>query len=442
MYCKVRKGDEIYYSPVLIVDSNKGEFVVFNKACSGFEKTGVSGETNNALIINYDCSDFVINTDDFQSVWADKKISEKVLKGDYDEQLVEEAKKFINRDCEKEYYEIKNEDDIEAFEFSSGGIIDGYIVCKNESGDETEYLIATMWGSYVKIKCAGLIKDNAEPGNTISSGELEIKDDGVWLKLDSEDSIDDVELCSKKMWYNPLFEEKHVLFNLNFDLSDDGIKIYDDDKQSVYADVNYKNVYFVQQDDGKKGLLFEYADKIIAIDFELYEKEKFENLKEKLDEKRVIDADISFDHESLYENGKTLYSDVGAKPAFEGGQIAAVLGVCLCAVGYLLWKLFAFVPEEAGGIFVILGAFIAFCLIMATMVKSNKAKTTVDVCENCIDIRGGIKETVYYSTVNAIELDKEITIIRYGKKLKLPKMTNQEELYEKMLAQWKAQKEN
>ena len=90
----------------------------------------------------------------------------------------------------------------------------------------------------------------------------------------------------------------------------------------------------------------------------------------------------------------------------------------------------------------ILGAFIAFCLIMATMVKSNKAKITVDVCENCIDIRGGIKETVYYSTVNAIELDKEITIIRCGKKLKLPKMTNQEELYEKMLAQWKAQKEN
>lgn len=60
MYCKVRKDDEIYYSPVLIVDSNKGEFVVFNKECSGFEKTGVSGENNNALIIIYDCSDFVM----------------------------------------------------------------------------------------------------------------------------------------------------------------------------------------------------------------------------------------------------------------------------------------------------------------------------------------------------------------------------------------------
>lgn len=142
-------NNSVYYSPVFAVSMkvNDCKAVVFDSSFSQLIVLTIFKDIGyGILFMDYNTDNFSINEDRFKSYWNDRNIFKTIKHKKYTPEMLEEAQKILTQMKPQEYTTVTSKADLEALEFNTGSLHDGYILAMKEKNDTLEILLDTSWG--------------------------------------------------------------------------------------------------------------------------------------------------------------------------------------------------------------------------------------------------------------------------------------------------------
>lgn len=244
MIAKILNNNRVYYSPVFAVNLSyaNSKAVVFDELYSKLIVVDIyERHRTRLLFMDFNYDNFAINTVNFKSYWNNKDIFKIIKKNKYTLGMFEDAKSILNKCNFSEFNSIKSKSDIEALEYSTGSFHDAYILGMTQNNDVLEIFINTTWGSFVILKCEGIIENTLKIGDVFFHCDMRIDDNrDIEFSFDSENDESERCLRAKNMNVKLLFDKIFIIKSFDYSLRDDEMILqFNNNKLNVnYKDIN------------------------------------------------------------------------------------------------------------------------------------------------------------------------------------------------------------
>ncbi|MBQ9715454.1 MAG: hypothetical protein IJV77_03475 [Clostridia bacterium] len=437
MLAKIKGKEKIYYSAVFA--TNRDQVVVFDETCQKLvciDKWDKKWSLN-VMTVNFDCTDWKINTDNFKCLWDCKNIFKIVKQQNYSSQMLEEAKNIQQQIKPTEWNKIKNQNDAIAFINEVGDLHDAHLVFMKNYGDCVELFFDTTWRQYVKMRFFKPTTNTLCEGDVYFEASLYVDENHVEMQLSDIGYLCDITLTAENVQFDLLFEEKSVIKNCTFDFSFDNkdkqffvdvdnlVKDSSSPEKNVIGTCAKENpncVYLFYQNCVHKFQLDFFANKNNRLNDEFVK--KIDILKHALKQKGLF----------LYEYGveqrpqpKLLFKEKISKFSVYSFKYLAIP----LLLNVLIWLIVQLAnPQMKWYIFFIMGIGISVIsfLIFIMVVLFNRIDACIYVYETHIFCPTGIISinTLTHATIDS----KSITLFLADKsKRKLPKCKNNQLLF-------------
>ncbi len=154
--------------------------------------------------------------------------------------MFEEAKRILSECNFDDIVSIESKFDIEALEYNTGSFHDAYILGMTQNNDTLEIFINTTWGSFVILKCKGIIENTLKIGDVFFHCDMRIDDNGeIEFSFDSESDSNERILKVKFMKYKLLFDKSFTIQKFDYSLMSEELLLKLNNKELV---VNFKDI--------------------------------------------------------------------------------------------------------------------------------------------------------------------------------------------------------
>ncbi len=230
MLAKIFHNNKTYISPVLALSfaGFGSQAVVLNEDGSSLiVKDILDRACQKAVIfINFDYGDFAIAEENFKCLWKEPKIFQLVKKRKYTQATLDEALERAKRAPTAAFYPLENEYDIEGFSLNVMGFHDAYVLGMREKDGELELLIDSSWGSFVRLKCRGVERNDLKEGDAFYSCEITKGEQTIEFAFDAFSGGGGKILKAQEICYDVLLEQKiKTKGALRYEVQADSVKI-------------------------------------------------------------------------------------------------------------------------------------------------------------------------------------------------------------------------
>ena len=461
IFGKVFNKDKIYISPIFAISCGlrNCKVIIFDENYSELIIADLYKDYKNTIFyLKYDYSDFAIQEERFKSYWNDKDIFNRIRKKDYSFKIIEEAKKFLNKNNTKEYYAIASEKDLEGLDINVGGFHDAYVLAMKQNAKNVEILIDTTWGSLISLRCYGVLKNELKIGDSFSCCTMNIdNDNNIEFSYDSFDGRE-LLLKSEKIEYKPFFVISCKTNSFNYKFANDGLiivngkKEYKINQESIVDDVldfKERNVigYFYNDDEILRCIMLFNDFAVSYYEYFNFKKLKiniynrFNKFKTECKEHNLNFDDypwIDYEGPSVEDLGEVLYrKDYNKVHMFWNTLKYALIGPLICNLIILFIQILN--PEMKWMFYLIFGLGNTGLVIFIILIicaknffsKDSPFSTYLEIRKKGITYIGKSPSfCLLYEVITKIEFDKKITIICEYSKHALPKSKDDVEIYE------------
>ena len=243
MIAKILNNNRVYYSPVFAVNLSYANFkaIVFDELYSKLIVVDIyERHRTRLLFLNFNYDNFAINTANFKSYWNYKDIFKIIKKNKYSLEMFEEAKRILSECNFDDIVSIESKFDIEALEYNTGSFHDAYILGMTQNNDTLEIFINTTWGSFVILKCEGIIENTLKIGDVFFHCDMRINENGeIEFSFDSENDSNERILKVKFMKCKLLFDKSFTIQKFDYSLMSEELLLKLNNKELV---VNFKDI--------------------------------------------------------------------------------------------------------------------------------------------------------------------------------------------------------
>lgn len=466
IFGKVFNNDKIYISPIFAISCGlrNCQVIIFDENYSELIIADLYKDYKNTIFyLKYDYSDFAIQEERFKSYWNDKDIFNRIRKKDYSFKIIEEAKKFLNKNNTKEYYAIASEKDLEGLDINVGGFHDAYVLAMKQNAENVEILINTTWGSLISLRCYGVLKNELKIGDSFSSCTMNIDNDNNIEFLYDSFGGRELLLKSKKIEYKTFFVISCKTNSFNYIFVKDsliivnGKKEYKINQESMVDDVldlKERNVigYFYHDDDILNCIIL-FND--FAVSY--YEYFNFKKLKDNIYNRfnkfktDCIEHNFNFDDYPWIDYEGPSVEDLGEIIYRKDYNKIHILWDILkyALIGPLIWNLITLLiqilnPKIKWTFYLIFGLGTTCLVILIILIvyakdlfsKDSPFSTYLELRKKGITYIGKFSSfCLTYDVITQIEFDKKITIICEYSKYTLPKSKDDVEIYKALKEQ-------
>lgn len=268
MYAKIIESDAATYnSPVLCLKFSgfSSWAVVFDKSMSALKKidywSGNKEVRLNLLLLDFDTEGYKTVSDNLYSIWKEIGELSRCKSGKFSPEQLEEAKAFIRAEEIPAFSTVTTEDDLKALSDVAFHFRDGCFIDIEKNDDKTEYLLDTTWGSYIKIRADGNIKDTVQTGISFFLGEPSFSEGRINFSfkemITRGAKKGDEVLSADHLSFRSYFEKRLSLSRLkDFTISRDEISLsggkfrysFPVKGKTVYYEDEYDDVVFLFED--------------------------------------------------------------------------------------------------------------------------------------------------------------------------------------------------
>lgn len=244
MIAKILNNNRVYYSPVFAVNLSYANFkaIVFDELYSKLIIVDIyERDRTRLLFLNFNYDNFEINTANFKSYWNYKDIFKIIKKNKYSLEMFEEAKRILSECNFDDIVSIESKFDIEALEYNTGSFHDAYILGMTQNNDTLEIFINTTWGSFVILKCEGIIENTLKIGDVFFHCDMRINENGeIEFSFDSENDSNERILKVKFMKCKLLFDKSFTIQKFDYSLMSEELLLKLNNKELVvdFKDIN------------------------------------------------------------------------------------------------------------------------------------------------------------------------------------------------------------
>ena len=154
--------------------------------------------------------------------------------------MFEEAKRILSECNFDDIVSIESKFDIEALEYNTGSFHDAYILGMTQNNDTLEIFINTTWGSFVILKCEGIIENTLKIGDVFFHCDMRINENGeIEFSFDSENDSNERILKVKFMKCKLLFDKSFTIQKFDYSLMSEELLLKLNNKELV---VNFKDI--------------------------------------------------------------------------------------------------------------------------------------------------------------------------------------------------------
>ena len=243
MIAKILNNNRVYYSPVFAVNLSYANFkaIVFDELYSKLIVVDIyERHRPRLLFLNFNYDNFAINTANFKSYWNYKDIFKIIKKNKYSLEMFEEAKRILSECNFDDIVSIESKFDIEALEYNTGSFHDAYILGMTQNNDTLEIFINSTWGSFVILKCEGIIENTLKIGDVFFYCDMRINENGeIEFSFDSENDSNERILKVKFMKCKLLFDKSFTIQKFDYSLMSEELLLKLNNKELV---VNFKDI--------------------------------------------------------------------------------------------------------------------------------------------------------------------------------------------------------
>ena len=243
MIAKILNNNRVYYSPVFAVNLSYANFkaIVFDELYSKLIVVDIyERHRTRLLFLNFNYDNFAINTANFKSYWNYKDIFKIIKKNKYSLEMFEEAKRILSECNFDDIVSIESKFDIEALEYNTGSFHDAYILGMTQNNDTLEIFINSTWGSFVILKCEGIIENTLKIGDVFFHCDMRINENGeIEFSFDSENDSNERILKVKFMKCKLLFDKSFTIQKFDYSLMSEELLLKLNNKELV---VNFKDI--------------------------------------------------------------------------------------------------------------------------------------------------------------------------------------------------------
>lgn len=243
MIAKILNNNRVYYSPVFAVNLSYANFkaIVFDELYSKLIVVDIcERDRTRLLFLNFNYDNFAINTANFKSYWNHKQIFKIIKKNKYSLEMFEDAKRILSECDFDDIVSIESKYDIEALEYNTCSFHDAYILGMTQNNDTLEIFINTTWGSFLILKCEGIIENTLKIGDVFFHCDMRIDENGkIEFSFDSENDSNERILKVKFMKCKLLFDKFFTIQEFDYSLMNEELLLKLNNKEFV---VNFKEI--------------------------------------------------------------------------------------------------------------------------------------------------------------------------------------------------------
>ena len=451
MIAKVIHNNSVYYSPVFAVSMKRNDCkaVVFDSSFSQLIVLTIFEETRyNILFMDYNTDNFSINEDNLKSYWNDRNIFKTIKHKKYTSEMLQQAREVLSQIKPQEYTTVTSKSDLEALDFNAASFHDAYILAIKEKNDTLEILLDTFGGTFVILKCMGIIKNDLNVGDVFYHCYMEIDNDGIVSFSMSTTSHDEKNILkAKEIQFKPLFEKRIPLKKLIYTIENNELT-FECDNQTVkinktnndILDFTDRNVlgYFEDDNTIQRCLIF---NKDIVYSFYQYlgtnkkPDPKVTKFKEECERIGFVFDNYPLDdyfEESVIDYGELIYS-YQYKKTPQLIEIFKVLIPMLFFYNLIILIIQVANPQMRWGFYLTFGLvnslFTTLISLIATL-KNNEHKY-IEIYENGVIYYGyNTCFNIDYSNITNVEYNKKIILYTSTEKLTLHKTKNDQHIFE------------
>ncbi len=230
MFAKIFHNNKTYISPVLALSlcGWRSQVVVLNEDGSSLIVKNIFDRAcqTAVIFINFDCGDFAIAEENFKCLWNEPNIFQLVKKRKYTQATLDEALERAKRAPTAAFYPLENEYDIEGFSLSVMGFHDAYVLGMREKDGELELLIDSSWGSFVRLKCHGVERNDLKEGDAFFACAITKGEQAIEFAFDTFSGGGGKLLKAQEICYDVLPEQKlKAKGALRYEVQEDGVKL-------------------------------------------------------------------------------------------------------------------------------------------------------------------------------------------------------------------------
>ena len=203
MIALVRDGDTSYATAVFAVDFNhrKSRIIGFDKELKDLIVINIWNQASmNVMFVDYEHDDWAIQEKKFKSYWKAKNVFPKILNGNLDITMVEDARTIQSELVLNEWYKLETQGDVEALDITSVNFHDSEVLVSKLDGDRFDCILDTSWGSVIYLKCYGVLRNDIHEDKPYYSSSISLDNDIVSIKFDINSDEDTILAAEKIEW--------------------------------------------------------------------------------------------------------------------------------------------------------------------------------------------------------------------------------------------------
>lgn len=451
MLAKILHNNSVYYSPVFAVSitRNDSKAVVFDSTFSELVVLTIVRDTRyNILFMDYNTDNFSINEDKLKSYWNDRNIFKTIKHKKYTPETLQEARRILSQIRAQEYTTITSKSDLEALDFNTCSLHDGYILAMQEKNDTLEILFDTSWGALAILRCKGIIQNDLDIGYVFFHCYMDIDNDGV-VSFSASPMSHSKEciLKAKEIQFKPLFEKRIPLKKFDYIVDNHKLTIKYDNQSIKINKVNNdiidfggRNVLGYLENDEIMQRCFIFSEDIVYSFRQYIGNKKRANPKVAKFQEECENQGFVFDRYPLddyfeeyeYDYGELMYS-YKYNTLNHFSDVFKISIPMLFLYNLLILSIQLFNPEMKWGFYLIfgLGNSILTGLIILIVALANKEHKYIEIYENGVKYRGyNTGFNIGYENITEVEYNKKIVLHTSIGKFTLHKSKNDKKIFE------------
>ncbi len=240
MIARVTTSDGTIYDSAIFASKYNGwhsKVIVFDQYYSKLIELPIWKAYNtlalNLVIMDYDTSNWAIDSRKFKSYWRMKNIFSLVENQKYDAGILSEAKSIQDDIKVEEWNDVKSQSDAESFMNVSGAFHDAYIERLVVNNDDYEILFNTSWDKYILLKCKEVSKSNLEELDGFFEAAVKFQDGKIALSFDEYKVIE-----ARSISWKLFVQHKYFLNDSDFSLENNKLIFHDKKGKEKTIDMN------------------------------------------------------------------------------------------------------------------------------------------------------------------------------------------------------------